>query len=205
MGKIYLVRHGETAWNRANTYVGATDIALNARGREQAEMLAEFLAQSHLQAVYSSDLSRARETAEAIAARHGMQVQPVPGLREVNYGEWEGLNEAEMVSRYPETYEQWRIDPVSVRIPGGETFGELRERAFEAFREIALAHADSEAVIVAHKSVNRVILCGLLGIDIARYRMVSQGNACLNVVRTRKDGFVVDAVNETCHLMARQD
>jgi len=199
---IFLIRHGEVKWNRENSYIGSTDLPLNAHGRSQAGLVAECLAGRNVSAVYSSDLVRARETAEIIAARLGLPVDTVPDLREVDYGEWEGLTESEVRERYPEVFVEWRLNPSRVRIPGGETFAELRDRAFPAFCRIAQAHAGENIAVVAHKSTNRVILCSILGVDINHYRRIGQGNSALNVIETRKDGrMVVEAINESGHLL----
>jgi len=202
LAKLYLIRHGEVEWNRENSYIGATDLPLNDEGKKQAALLADRLAQHKVSAVYSSDLIRARETAEIIAERFGLQVIMVPQIREVNYGEWEGVSETKLPTSHPEIYHDWRVNPAEVRIPGGETFAELRDRAFSAFRRIAESHPSEDVVIVGHKSVNRVILCCLMGIDINRYKQIAQGNAALNVIERREDGrFVVESVNDGVHLL----
>ena len=202
MGTIFLIRHGEVKWNRENSYIGSTDLPLNANGTSQAGLVAEYLERRNVSAVYSSDLIRAHETAEIIAARLGLPVHAIPDLREVDYGEWEGLTESEVRERYPRIFRAWRRDPSGVRIPGGETFAELRDRAFPAFCRIAQAHPDENIAVVAHKSTNRVILCSILGVDINNYRRVGQGNSALNVIETRKDGrMVVQTINESGHLL----
>lgn len=201
LAKLYLIRHGEVAWNRENSYIGATDLPLNDQGKKQAALLADRLAHHKIAAVYSSDLTRARETAEIIAERFGLQVITVPAMREVNYGEWEGVSETKLPTSHPDVYHQWRANPTEVRIPGGETFAELRDRALSAFCRIAESHPSEDVVIVGHKSANRVILCCLMGIDINRYKQIGQGNAALNVIERREDGrFVVESVNDAVHL-----
>jgi broad specificity phosphatase PhoE len=207
LGRVYLIRHGEVAWNRENAYVGQTDVPLTDVGRAQAERLADHLSTKGISHIYSSDLMRARDTAEIIASRAGLEtttinaqdngaettgerrfsglVRSVRELREINYGEWEGLTEVEIAQRYPGTLEEWRVDAAHICIPGGETFSELRDRALPIFRKIALSHKDENIAIVGHKSVNRTILCCLLGADINRYRSIAQENACLNTIQLR--------------------
>lgn len=201
MGKVFLIRHGEVEWNRENTYIGATDLPLNSEGRLQADRLADRLECEQISAIYSSDLMRAWHTAEIIAERFGVAVRAVPDLREMNYGEWEGLSESEIRERYGEVHSKWRENPADVRIPGGDTLTELRDRAFPAFCRIVEAHPDGNVAVVAHKSTNRVILCCLLGIEINNYRRIGQGNSALNVIEGRKDGvFMIHSINECCHL-----
>lgn len=201
MGRIFLIRHGEVEWNRDNAYAGSTDIPLNAKGIEQAKRLAASFDNEDISAIYSSDLMRAFVTAETIAERLNLAVHPVRALQEVDYGEWEGVYEADIAKNYADVFSRWQHNPVDVRIPGGETFGELRDRAFPAFCEIAQAHKDENVIVVAHKSTNRVILCCILGMDVNHYKQISQGNACINIVEVRKNGdLVVDTINERCHL-----
>ena len=201
MGQIYLARHGEVLWNRERpAYCGHTDLDLNDHGREQAERLAERLAGVPLAAVYSSDLRRARDTAAAIAGRHGLVPIEEPALREINYGDWEGVAEEDVVGGWPDVYAAWKQDAEHVRIPGGETYGELRDRLVPTITAIATRHGDGDVVLVAHKSANRVFLCALLGMPASSYRRIGQDNAALNIVEHRAGRWRVDLVNDTCHL-----
>jgi alpha-ribazole phosphatase len=201
LGKIYLLRHGEVAWNSKNAYVGSTDLPLNSTGLKQAELAAKDFKLKNISAVYSSDLKRAVQTAGSIAGALELSVTLLPELREVDYGLWEGLSEKEIAANYPDILAPWRADVKGVRIPGGETFQELCDRAFPAFTRIAEENADGNAVVVAHKSTNRVLICAALGIDINLYRSIGQDNACINRIERRSDGrFVVECINDTCHL-----
>lgn len=201
LSKLYLIRHGEVIWNRKNAYAGQTDLPLNDNGIAQARLLAEYLAHKDIRAVYSSDLMRARETAGAIAARHGLEVRTTRDLREVNYGDWEGLTEAEIAEQYPDIFPKWRTDAANTRIPGGESFNEMKDRAFPAFLDIATRHQCEDIAIVAHKSVNRTLLCCLLGTDINRYRCIGQENACINTIQVRRpDWLILENINERCFL-----
>ncbi len=201
MGRIFLVRHGQTTWNKANAYIGSTDLPITPQGRREASLVANRLEQNDIAAIYASSLLRARQTAELIAERFDLPVRVADDLREVNYGEWEGVAESEAQQRYPDVFPKWRADPSSVRIPGGETFAELRDRSFPAFMNIAESHRHENVIIVAHKSTNRVILCCLLEMDVNRYREIGQGNSAINIVNSRKDGrLIVEQINDTCHL-----
>lgn len=206
MSKVHLIRHGEVEFNRKNAYVGRTDLALNDHGRHQAELLAEYLGDKQISAVFSSDLKRAYETAEIIAGQIGLGVQTVPELRELNYGDWEGVPEADVPTLYADIFSEWRKNPVEIRIPGGETVGELRDRAYPAFCRIAEQVSGGNLAIVAHKTTNRALLCCLLGVDPNNYRQIGQGNSAMNVIERRKDGrLVIDQVNQTCHLLAARE
>src|ERR687894_931603 len=107
MATILLARHGETDWNAERRWQGHTDRQLTPRGREQARALAERLADTDLEAVYASDLSRARETAAAVAERQELEVRTLPELREVDVGSWAGLTKTEALERFPDAYERW--------------------------------------------------------------------------------------------------
>lgn len=201
MGKIFLVRHGQTAWNRANAYIGSTDLPITSNGREEAALVANRLEEQDIAAIYASSLLRARQTAEVIAERFNLPIRTVHELREVNYGEWEGIPESEVGDRYPDIFPRWRANPMDVRIPAGETFAELRDRAFPAFMGIVESHRDENIAIAAHKSTNRVILCCVLEMDVSRYRQIGQVNSAINVLNLREDGrLIVEQINDTCHL-----
>jgi 2,3-bisphosphoglycerate-dependent phosphoglycerate mutase len=138
MTTLLLARHGETDWNRELRIQGSSDIALNERGREQASALAQELADVPLDAIYSSDLSRARETADAVAATHELEIQLDPRLRERSFGSWEGLTR-EDIAQLPDGS---RHD--------GESDDEVRERVLEAVQAIADAHPGEQVLVVAH-------------------------------------------------------
>lgn len=201
MGKIYLIRHGETTSNRAASFVGSTDMPLNEEGFRQAARIADHLADEKIAAVYSSGLTRARQTAKVIAERFGLPVIQVPELNELDYGEWEGIPEVEPPVRCPEFYREWRANPLEMRPPGGETFGELRDRAYPALMRIAEENRHRDIVIVAHKSTNRMLLCCVMGRSVNEYKQVGQENAAINVLDQTEDGRItVEQVNEVSHL-----
>lgn len=201
MGFIYLIRHGEVAWNYSGAYVGVTDLQLNDVGLAQAHLLSDYLVRRNIAAVYSSDLQRARVTAEIIAEPLGLPVHRSIMLREINYGEWEGLTSEDISNRYGELYHKWISNAADIQIPGGETFRGMLNRSMAEFTKITDAHEDENIAVVAHKSVNRVIICQLLGMDINNYRMIGQVNSCFNIIQRRKKGdLVVQTINNRCHL-----
>lgn len=150
MATILLVRHGETDWNVERRVQGQTDRPLNAAGRAQARALADRLAGEQLHAVYSSDLSRARETAELVAGRHGLDVVILPDLREKDFGSWEGLTEREIAMRFPEARPGHWGD--------GETAVALAERVVRALGHIAAAHHGERVLVVSHGGPIRAAL-----------------------------------------------
>ena len=156
MGELLLVRHGETDWNREHRIQGHTDLPLNATGLEQARALADSLAATALTAVYSSDLSRALQTATAVATVHGLAVQFDRDLREKNFGSWEGLTDTDVAERFP--------NAVRGRWGDGETTDEVAARAVRAIERIRARHLTGAVLVVSHGGTLRAIL-GHLGVE----------------------------------------
>jgi 2,3-bisphosphoglycerate-dependent phosphoglycerate mutase len=155
---LLLVRHGETDWNRELRIQGSSDTQLNERGREQARELASELADIHLDAVYSSDLRRARETAELSTAGRGLAVQLDPGLRERSFGSWEGLTRFEIAERFPDLEHH-----------DGETDEEVRARVLAAVHRIVAAHPGEEVLVVSHGGALNALWHHALGERIERW------------------------------------
>ncbi|GAB3483135.1 histidine phosphatase family protein [Nocardiopsis coralliicola] len=176
--ELIVVRHGETVWHADNRYAGSSDIALTARGEEQAAGLARWAAGAGLAAVRSSTLSRAQRTAEPAAAAAGLAPVADPRLVEQHFGDGEGLTSAEMRERLGAARERFEMDPFRNPIPGSEDPVEVAERGLAALSDAALAAAGGRVLVVAHGTLIRLVLCSLLGIDKGRYRRVfpSVGN-----------------------------
>jgi broad specificity phosphatase PhoE len=145
---ILLARHGETNWNRDGRFQGHADPPLNRRGRAQAVDLAQALTAEQLAAVYSSPLRRALETAEVVAASHGLEPIPVDGLREVDVGSWSGLTRGEVEERFPEQFSRWL--EFDQGWEDGETYEEMGTRAVAALLELAAAHEHERVLAVTH-------------------------------------------------------
>jgi probable phosphoglycerate mutase len=150
---LILVRHGETDWNRAGRFQGHADPPLNDRGREQARALAEALEPEPLEAIYSSDLRRAHETAQIVAERKGLSVIVDPQLRERDVGPWAGLTLSEIEERFPDEVRLWREGTISA----GESRESLGRRVVEAARRIAVAHPDGHILVVTHGGAARML------------------------------------------------
>ncbi len=199
--RILLIRHGHVDWNTRSVYAGWANVELDARGKREARALAERLKATDLAAVYSSDLDRAHRTAEIIADPHGIDVSTVEGLREINCGECEGLTVSEIEEKYGrDAFNAWKTNPESHRIPGGETFGEMRDRARAEIERIAEAHRGQTVAVVAHKCVNRVLICEWLGLSIEHYREIEQQNTAINGIVVDGNRVVVETVNDVCHI-----
>ncbi len=172
MTRVFLARHGETIWHSGNRYAGLSDIPLTEHGRCQAEALASWARQAELSAVWVSPLSRARETAAAVARALQIDPQVDQRLRELNFGEGEGLTLAGMAQRFGERLALFEKDPVTHHLPGGEDPVAAAERGAECLHEIASRHPGQRVLVVAHNTLCRLVLCRLLFIPLARYRKV---------------------------------
>lgn len=182
MTTLYLVRHGRTDWNDAGRYQGQADPPLNAEGRRQARALAQALRHVPFDAIYSSDLARARETAQALAEVTGLRVQLDPRLREIHQGEWEGLLARDIQARYPALWEQWHKAPLTVRLPGGETLQELEARFTAALEDISAVHPGGTVAVFLHKTAIALLRCRLRGLSPNRFWEVIPDNAAWDVV-----------------------
>jgi broad specificity phosphatase PhoE len=150
MTELLLIRHGETDWNRDRRWQGQSDIPLNGAGEAQARDLAKRLRGSRLDAIFTSDLQRARQTAEAVAAVTGAPVREDRRLREIGLGAWEGMLGDEIRARDTETYETFRARPTAARPPGGESVLEVQRRVLTVLRDVLHAFPEGRVAIVSH-------------------------------------------------------
>jgi len=198
---IILVRHGQTEWNRVERFRGHADVPLNETGLTQAQATGQRIVEEwEPTAIYSSPLSRAMKTAEAIAIHFNLPVQTHSGLTDIDYGEWQGFTPDEAQERWPEAVHAWYNQPESARIPGGETLASLRDRGMRAVNELA-AHPDGQTIVlVGHTVINRIILLGVLGLGTERFWHIKQDTCAINVFEAEKKDFVLVSMNDTCHL-----
>lgn len=200
MTKVILVRHGQTVWNLEMKYQGHSDIALTDKGLKQAALAAGHLATEKVAAVYASDLDRAFTTAKIIAAKHKLPVIPLPALREICFGEWEGLTYDGINSRWEHLITKLFSHPDEIRIPGGETFRELKERAAGAIEQLVAEHPNETIVVVSHGGTIRTILCAALNIHLNYIWSIKQDNTAINIIEYYKERTIVGLMNDTCHL-----
>lgn len=163
MMRLILVRHGETDWNTQRRYQGWSDSPLNDVGVRQADLLSARLAGEQVGAVYTSDLQRAMQTAQAIAMQHALPAIADPRLREMSFGGWEGLTYEEIRARWPDEMDAWLCDPLHIAPPGGETLVQVADRVRGALDDIVGKGADQAIVLVSHGGPLRVLLCLALG------------------------------------------
>jgi broad specificity phosphatase PhoE len=176
--KVYLVRHGETEWNRRGLFQGTTDVPLNAAGRAQAAELAAALAGVGFHAAYTSPLSRARQTARAVlAGREGVRLSVLPELREISYGLWQGRGFVPSGRCSAGLEWRWRHSPWQVRFPGGESLPDVHARAAPVLDGIVAAHPAETVLVSGHGHLNRVLLIHALGLPRERFWHLEQHNA----------------------------
>ena len=181
MTELLLVRHGETDWNRERRFQGHADPPLNETGREQANALAEELTGEEIELVYTSDLQRARETAQIVGARLGADVVPLPALREIDVGEWEGLTWPEIEQRYPEGARLWHERGYGWE--SGETYDQLGERVVAELRRIAAQHPEQRVLVVGHGGTIRVARAFVEGVSVTESRSRSRAIGNCEVFR----------------------
>ena len=205
MTTIYLVRHGQTAWNKEEIFRGRADIPLNETGRKEALLAGQYLRGVEVISVYSSPLSRAFETAEAIARYQGKEVESLDGLIDIDFGQWQGVSREEVKRRYGELYRQWKDTPHLVRFPEGESLEDVRERALRAIHETVRSRdAESTLVMVSHRVINKIVICGLLELDNSHFWQIGQDTCCINILEFG-EGFVLRRLNDTSHLVSVEE
>lgn len=200
MTKLILIRHGQTEWNVLGRYQGQTDVALSPLGVEQAEKLAAHFPADKIEAVYASDLKRAMKTAGCVAERFGLTVHPCKELRELNFGDWEGLTYDEIVAKWPDALQNFFQHPDILKIPHGESFPELRARALGCIEKIVAAHPDETVAVFAHGAILRTILTAALHMDLKYVWTIRQFNTAVNIVTYTESGTTVELINGTGHL-----
>jgi probable phosphoglycerate mutase len=197
---VLAVRHGETAWNRESRIQGHLDIPLSPLGLAQAQRLAQALAGEPLDAIYASDLGRARQTAAAVAERVGLPVQEDAGLRERGFGCFEGLSWSEIESRWPEQAQRWKRRDPDFGAEGGERLRDFYARAVGAVERLAQAHPGQTLLVVAHGGVMDCLYRAGRRLALEAPRSWTLGNASINRLLYTPAGLSVVGWNDDLHL-----
>ena len=197
---LILVRHGETEWNLEGRIQGHTDSRLTERGREEGRRVAERLANLEVAAVYASDLGRARETGEIIAAPHGLSVQTTPDLRERCYGEFEEKTLSQIREDDPTAVERWLFDRQRLAPPGGETQEELSDRTMRALREIVAEHPGETVIVAGHGGPIKSAVFAVLAVPVDSWDRTWVANGSVTVLRGTRDDLRVASFNDTSHV-----
>ncbi|MBM4273310.1 MAG: histidine phosphatase family protein [Deltaproteobacteria bacterium] len=200
MTPIILVRHGRTPWNKDKIFRGTIDIPHDEVGTEEARLAGEWLRGETIHAAYASPLSRAMDTAQAIAGHHGLSVQALPGLIDLNYGDWQGVPLAEVKVKWADLYRQWETAPHTVRFPNGENLEECRARAWAAVEEAARRHPGQTVVLAAHRVVNKVLIAAFIGLDNSHFWRIGQDTTAINRFHLVDGVWHIGSINDICHL-----
>jgi len=198
--RLIVVRHGRTAWNKEERFRGRADLPLDETGIKQAEAAAGKLAGCGAVAIYSSPLKRTLMTAQPIAVRLGLKVQPLDGLIDIDYGAWQGFSTSEARLQDSHLYEMWIESPQKVRFPRGEGLQDVRERIESVIKKMLAGHAEQTVILVSHVVVCRVFICAVLGLDNSHFWQIGQDVCAINNVSTRDGKLVLNSLNDTCHL-----
>jgi phosphoserine phosphatase len=196
---VLLARHGESDWNASGRYQGHADRPLTERGRRHAEELSARLAHVPLDAVYASDLRRARETAAAVAKAHGLELETLPELREVDVGSWSGLTREEAERRFPAGFRRWL--EWDVGWDDGETYDQLAERVLAAVRRLAARHPGGRILVVSHGGSVRALHAAARAVDITTYRREHPvvPNADVSAILVDADGRLSEPAGVPLH------
>lgn len=199
---LNFLRHGQTTFSRDNAFCGAgTDAPLTEDGLKMAEAFGRCCVQGGYQAIYASPLNRTRQTVEPAAKALGLQVQFRDGLKEIDYGAWEGMNLPEVEKQYAEAHQLWSADPVLYAPTGGETAADVWGRVLTVIEEIRSKFADGPVLIVSHKATIRIAICELIGVDLHRFRRAFDcPTASLSTVEFRKTGPMLMRLADRSHL-----
>ena len=199
MARLLLVRHARTEWNESGRYQGRTDIDLSAAGRREAEALKRRLASESIEAVYCSDLKRAVQTAETIVSGRSLEPVACEELREIDFGEFEGLTFQEIRESYPHI-DWWGARDADLQLPKGESISQLAARVGRFTRRLK-GYPEAETVlIVSHGGTIRALICALLGLGLEHWWQIGLDSASLTVVNTHPGGTLMSLLNDTCHL-----
>ena len=201
MLRLILVRHGETSWNEERRMQGGfSDVELNERGRQQAASLARALENEEIAAIYASPLSRALDTARAIASRHRLEVEVDDDLREIDAGDVDGLSLDELRAEHGDFWQEWRQGADTFRMPGGESVEEVQDRAWRAIERIRQGTSQGTVVVVAHTFIVLTVICRALGLSLTNIRRLRQDVGGINILNFKQRGASLAVLNDTCHL-----
>ena len=198
--RITAIRHGETAWNVATRIQGQLDISLNETGHWQAEQAGKALAGEKLDAIISSDLARAYETALAIAKHHALSIEVDHGLREREFGSFQGKTFAEIEALLPEEAKLWRARVPDFSPGGGESLLIFRQRVTQCLRRLAIQYAGKSIAIVSHGGVMDIIYREAMHLELQAPRAWQLGNASINRVMFNGVHFSLIGWSDTSHL-----
>jgi probable phosphoglycerate mutase len=180
---LWLARHGETVWTAEDRFNGWSDIELAERGKTQADKLGNYLSRKPLAAIYCSPLQRCVETAQLAGSSFDLVPETIPAIKELNYGVWDGMARPDIKAEYPDVWKSWVRDPAGEAPPEGESGYEVLTRIVPTIKSLVEKHTNQQFLVVAHKAVNRLFLCDVLGVPARDYRKrIGQSACALNCI-----------------------
>jgi broad specificity phosphatase PhoE len=199
MMKIYIVRHGETQWNKEEVFRGRKDISLNETGKKQAERVGLYFSYRHINRIVSSPLARARQTAEAISNIISIAIETMEELTDFNFGIWEGLPLREVEKRFPADFAIWKTSPEKLRIENGDTLAMVRNRISAGLANITSGQ-EGAVVIVTHRVICKIIVLYALGIGNEHFWDMKYDPGSITLLDRENDKYTLIFSNDTCHL-----
>lgn len=201
MTKLILVRHGHVEGISPERFRGRADLPLTETGRREAEATAKYIAASwRPAAIYTSPMGRCVDTGAAIGKALGLTPSVVLRLNDIDYGDWQGLTRDEAHARWPAEIDLWYAHPDWAALPNGESLQQVLARVVSTVRDIVRRRPDDTVVLVAHDSVNRVLLLHALELPLSRYWRIKQSPCCINELDCGPHGFTIHSINRTGHL-----
>lgn len=199
--RIALIRHGHIAGIQPERFRGRAEVPLSELGVQQAALTAARCQQSiQPVAVLTSPLGRALDTGRAIATAFDLEPEVLPGLYDIDYGDWQWKTHEEVAAAYPAAYARWKNLPDQMQMPGGESLQQVLVRVTEGLMDVLNRFEDKTVVMVGHDSVNRVLLLHMLGLPLSRYWSLKQDPCCINEIEFENGKFTIHRINETWHL-----
>ncbi len=200
MIKLYLIRHGETAWNKEHRWQGWTDIELSEEGIKQAELLGERFKNFQIDEIYSSPLKRAYETARPAAEKMGLEIVKMDNFKEINFGYWEGKDSKELTAEYGEEFTKFMSDPENMPFPGDGSFANVEKRVMEGINKILEGKNGKSIAVVSHGGIVRIIIKALLGIEGEWFNKTWIDNTSISLIEIHKNYNLLRVLNDFSHL-----
>ena len=200
MAQVVLIRHGQTEWNRVERFRGRADLELDEMGVKQAELTAGRITEWPVSAIYTSPLRRTLTTAGILGQHLGLEVKQLPGIIDIDYGQWQGLSPEQAMAEDNSLYNLWLESPHKVKFPGGESLEEVRNRAALAVNEVVGHHSDETIALVSHRVVCQILILNFLELDNSHFWQIGQDVSAVNLFRVSDDITHALLLNDTCHL-----
>ncbi len=198
--RVVLLRHGETAWNRDGVFRGTEDVPLNDQGKEQANLTGKRLQKTKFNRIYTSPLSRSRDTALLAAQPQGLPVEEKAFLTDMYFGQWQGLKVEEVASRWPEGYRLWQDSPHLCLTPGGESIEGVMQRASRGLEDMMKSEEEGDLLLVTHRVIIKLLLLWAVGGSSRDFWKIRVDTCSISSFRVRKDYCIIEKINDTCHL-----